>query len=183
QLSAMLGDRRGEWLHRRLRGIDDSAIEAQHVARSISRDETFARDIHDDAALRTQLRILIRRLAGDVRGDGLRARTITVRIRDSDFRTRQAAHTVKEAIETDVAMLAVALPLLARLRSERRTPARLLGVAASNFVDPGESQIALFDDESRSLETERDRRLARASDQVRRKFGRDALGPGDMIDS
>jgi hypothetical protein len=72
--------------------------------------------------------------------------------------------------------------LLARLRAERRTPARLIGVAASNLEGAGSAQIALFDAESGSLETERDRRLARASDQVRQKYGRDAIGPGDLLD-
>jgi DNA polymerase IV len=185
QLTAMLGDRRGMWLYRRMRGQDDSAVDTQHTARSISRDETFARDISDDPELKHRLRVLGRRLADDVRADGLRARTITVRIRDADFRTRQASHTVDDAIETDAAIHAVALPLLARLRSDRRMPARLLGIAASNLVDAASgsrAQTTLFDAEQSSLETERDRRLARAADQVRQKYGRGAIAPGDMLD-
>jgi DNA polymerase IV len=185
QLLTLLGERRGEWLYRRLRGIDESVVETAHVARSMSRDETFARDIADDAELNRRLRMLVRRLAGDVRGDGLRARTITVRIRDADFRTRQASHTVTEPIETDLAIHAVALPLLARLRSQRRMPARLLGIAASNLVDATggvAAQATLFDEGTDALETERDRRLARAADRVRQKFGRDAIAPGDLIE-
>ena len=64
-------------------------------------------------------------------------------------------------------------------------PARLLGIAASNLADAASgaaAQTALFDAGESSLETERDRRLARAADQVRRKYGRDAIAPGDMID-
>ncbi|HEX6133433.1 MAG TPA: DNA polymerase IV [Longimicrobiales bacterium] len=181
QLAAMLGERRGTWLYRRLRGMDDSAIDPHHAARSISRDETFARDIHDDAALLRRLRDLVRRLGSDVRADALRTRTITVRIRDADFRSRQASHTVDEAIETDTAIYAIARPLLLRLRAERRTPARLLGVAASNLGPAGGAQIALFDAEA-GLETERDRRLARAADRVRQKYGRNAIAPADLID-
>lgn len=185
QLVAMLGERRGPWLYRRMRGQDDTPLDTRHTARSMSRDETFAHDISNDAELRHRLRVLGRRLASDVRSEGLRARTITVRIRDADFRTRQASHTVTEGIETDVAIHSVAVPLLARLRAERRMPARLLGIAASNLADAtsgAAAQTALFDAEESSLETERDRRLARAADQVRRKYGRDAIAPGDMID-
>lgn len=185
QLIALLGERRGPWLYRRMRGQDDTTVDTRHTARSMSRDETFAHDIADDTELRHRLRVLGRRLAGDVRSEGLRARTITVRIRDADFRTRQASHTVTEGIETDVAIHAVAVPLLARLRAERRMPARLLGIAASNLTDAASgaaAQTALFDAEESSLETERDRRLARAADEVRRKYGRDAIAPGDMID-
>ena len=185
QLIALLGERRGPWLYRRMRGRDDTVVDTRHTARSMSRDETFAHDISDDAELRRRLRVLGRRLAGDVRSEGQRARTITVRIRDADFRTRQASHTVSEGIETDVAIHAVAVPLLARLRAERRMPARLLGIAASNLAAAASgaaAQTALFDAEESSLETERDRRLARAADQVRRKYGRDAIAPGDMIE-
>jgi DNA polymerase-4 len=183
QLAAVAGERRGAWLHRLLRGIDDSVVAADRTARSLSRDETFARDIHDDAELDRHLRALIRRLASDLRSDGIRARTITVRIRDADFRTRQASHTVPEGVETDGAIHALARPLLARLRADRRTPARLLGVAASNLDDGTGTQVALFDSDMSGLETERDRRLARAADQVRRKYGGDAIAPGDLLDS
>lgn len=186
QVAAMLGERRGRWLYRRLRGQDDTSIETQHTARSISRDETFARDIVDDTELGRRLRILVRRLAADVRADGIRARTITVRIRDADFRTRQASRTVSEGMETEVAIQAVAQPLLARLRQERRVPARLLGIAASNLSQPlagGAAQTALFEEKEGALETERDRRLAQAADQVRKKYGRDAIAPGDEIDA
>jgi DNA polymerase IV len=182
QLVAVCGERRGPWLHRRLRGLDDTPVSTQHSAKSISRDETFARDLHDDVALLRRLRALVRRLAADLRGDGLRARTITVRIRDADFTTRQASRTVDDAVETDVAVYAIARPLLARLRAERRTAARLLGVAASSF-ESGAAQIALFDSEARVLETERDRRLARAADEVRRRFGGNAISPADLLES
>src|SRR5690606_20919390 len=86
QWSALLGERRGRWLWRRLRGIDDTAVEQRRAARSLSRDETFAKDLHEDAALERELHRLVARLGGDLRGERLRARTITVRLRDADFR-------------------------------------------------------------------------------------------------
>jgi DNA polymerase IV len=186
---ALLGERRGRWLYRRMQGLDDSAVETRHVARSMSRDETFARDLHDDADLDRELRRLVRRLAADLRGDGLRARTITVRLRDADFRTRQAAHTLSDGIQTDRAIHGVARTLLARLRAERRTGARLVGVAASNLVPQDAPQMALFDGAESApggaatgLESERDRRLARVTDALRARFGRDAIAPADQIE-
>lgn len=179
QLSALLGPGRGEWLEQRLRGEDDTAVVTARTARSISRDETFRRDLDDDAALARELRRLIRRLGSDLRAEGLRARTVTVRIRDSvDFRTRQAARTVEEAVETDRGIYRVAHPLLLRLRRERRTPARLIGVAASGLTHGGDAQIALLADAD-AVETERERALARVADQVRARFGPGAIRPGD----
>jgi DNA polymerase IV len=180
QLVALLGERRGRWLYRRMRGMDDSPVATDDVARSISRDETFPRDLHDDADLTRELRVLVRRLGADLRADGLRARTITVRIRDADFRTRQASRTV-EAVETDRGIYAAARPLLVRLRAERRTGARLIGVVASNLVEGGAAQLTLFD-AGAALETDRDRRLSRVTDALRARFGRRAISPADLID-
>jgi DNA polymerase IV len=181
QVHGLLGDRRGPWLYRRMRGIDDSPVEVHGVAKSMSRDETFARDLSDDGELARELRVLVRRLGADLRGDGVRARTITVRLRDSDFRTRQASQTFDEAIETDRGVYAAARPLLARLRSERRTSARLIGVSASNLVARADGQLALFDAAPAPLETERDRRLAQVSDALRARFGRDSIVAGDQL--
>lgn len=182
QLLGLLGERRGEWLWRRMRGIDDVAVGGRDVARSMSRDETFARDIDTDADLARELRVLVRRLGDDLRSDGVRARTITVRLKDRDFTTRQASRTLEETVETDRGIYAAARPLLARLRAERRIAARLIGVAASNLVPARDAPLALFDDGGESLETERDRRLARATDAVRARFGRRAIAPGDLLD-
>jgi DNA polymerase IV len=181
QLVALLGERRGPWLYRRMRGIDETPVGGHDVARSLSRDETFARDLHDDAEIARELRVLVRRLGADLREDGLAARTITVRIRDADFRTRQASRTLDQAVETDRGIFAAARPLLARLRAERRIGARLIGVGASNLVRSGSGQYALFEASAAVLETERDRRLARATDALRARFGRDVIGPGDLL--
>ena len=42
---------RGEWLYERIRGVDDSALDTRGAAKSISRDETFARDLSRDEDL------------------------------------------------------------------------------------------------------------------------------------
>jgi DNA polymerase IV len=182
QIVALLGERRGGWLCRRMRGMDDSPVDTGTGAKSMSRDETFRRDLFDDADLLRELRMLVRRLGADLRRDGLCARTITVRLRDADFRTRQAARTLDEAVQTDRGIYAAARPLLARLRAERRTGARLIGVSASKLVAVQHGQLALFDAAAETLETECDRRLARATDTLRQRFGTDAIGPADRLE-
>jgi DNA polymerase IV len=183
QLDALLGPRRGPWLYRRMRGIDDSPVESGGAPKSLSRDETFAHDLHEDTAIARELRALVRRLAADLRADGVRARTITVRLRDADFRTRQASKTLAEPVETDRGVYAAARPLLARLRAERRTGARLVGVAASNLVPRAAGQLAFFGGTDAAAETERDRVLAEVSDRLRARFGTNTIVPGDLLDS
>jgi hypothetical protein len=74
---------------------------------------------------------------------------------------------------------AVARELLTRLRAARRVPARLLGVALSQLVrSGGEGQLSLLEAPGNAVETERDRVISRMIDEVREKFGPDALGRG-----
>jgi DNA polymerase-4 len=168
----------GDWLFDRIRGIAGSRVTTHSAQKSMSRDETFARDINNDEELGTELLELVVRAGRDLRGEGLRARTVTVRIRDGDFTTRQASRTLGEAIESDRALHEIAVKLLARLRSQRRTGARLLGVALSNLTSAdGPAQLSLFE-LGEKLETERDRKVARVLDDVRDRFGTGALRPG-----
>jgi DNA polymerase-4 len=177
-LARLVGPRDAEWLAARVRGLDDSEVAERDVAKSISRDETFHTDLHDDVLLEGELTELVGRAASELRSDGLTARTVTVRIRDTDFTTRQASRTVDEALASDRALFAVARELLAKLRKSRRVPARLLGVALSNFTAPPTVQLALFDAASPPLETPKDREVSKAVDAVRARFGRDAIAPG-----
>ena len=149
----------------------------------MSREETFPRDLFEDADLERELLALAVRLGHDVRSERLRARTVTVKLRDADFRTRTAARTIPDGVETDRAIYGVARALLGRLRGRRRTGARLLGIALSHFSPDSAAQLPLIDAPgSGTLETDRDRSLARASDTVRERFGIDAIKPARLLD-
>lgn len=182
-----------DWLRRRAMGISDSPVSTHEDAKQVSREETFSRDLVEDLDLERELLMLADRVAEDLRGDGLMARRVTVKLRDGDFKTRSASRTLPDAIETGRAVFIVARELLGRLRRTRRVPARLLGIALSSFEDEEAQaeQLALFaagsaDAASSSTagvtETEGDRAVARALDQVRAKFGRGAIAPGRLSD-
>ena len=178
-LVGWLGEREGSWLFERSRGIDRAPVESNRETKSVSRDETFATDLDDDTALAARLLTLVDRASTDIRQSGLVARTVTVKLRDADFTTRQASRTLADAVQSDRAVYAVARELLTRLRAARRVPARLLGVALSQLVaQGGEGQLSLLESPGQTLETERDRVISRMIDEVREKFGPDALGRG-----
>ncbi len=183
-LSQWLGKREAEWLYDRVRGIDASEVEAHGDAKSISRDDTFPRDIDDDDDLARELLALVTRAAHDLRGDMMTARTITVRIRDFDFKTRQANRTLEVPVISDRVILEVARGLLAKLRNARRVPARLLGVKLSSLaVDSTADQLALFERRDAATdETDRDRMLARTIDKVRERFGDKGILPARLVD-
>jgi DNA polymerase-4 len=182
-LAQWLGKREAAWLCDRVRGIDGTHVESNLDAKSISRDETFSLDIDDDAELRRELLALLTRAAADLRADGMAARTIRVKIRDWDFRTRQASRTLDQPVIADRVMLTVAQSLLRKLRAARHVPARLLGVALSSFaVDATADQLNLFDAlDSRLVETDRDRKVAHVVDRVRSRFGDKGILPGGLV--
>jgi DNA polymerase-4 len=162
--------------------VSDAPVEGRGDAKSLSRDETFSRDLHDDQELSRELLSLVTRAAFDLRSDGLTARTITVRIRDKDFRTRSARRTLAEPVVSDRVIYGVARELLRKLRSARRVPARLIGVALSSLAqDPKADQLTLFvRDPDPLAETDRDRALARTIDRVRDKFGDKGIMPATL---
>jgi DNA polymerase IV len=183
-LAQWLGEREAAWLYDRVRGIDHGEVEGHGEAKSISRDETFPADIHDDDELARELLALVTRAATDLRGDALTARTITVKLRDFDFKTRQASRTLPAPVISDRVIMEVARSLLAKLRKARRVPARLIGVGLSSLaVDATADQLTLFEmHDSRTDETDRDRLLARTVDRVRAKFGAKGILPARLID-
>ena len=183
-LTRWLGTREAAWLFDRVRGIDHSEFEPHGEAKSISRDETFAADIESDDELTRELLALVTRAATDLRGDGLTARTITVRIRDHDFKTRRASRTLDAPVISDRVILEVAHVLLAKLRKARRVPARLIGVALSSLsADSTADQLTLFERRAGACaETDRDRVLARTVDKVRARFGDQGILPARLVE-
>ena len=181
-LARWFGPGRGAWLWERVRGIDPSEVDARDRRKSISSERTFFADIDDDDELERRLLELSCSVGGQLRAKELRARTVTVKLRDFDYRTRQAGSTQPAGVETDRAIFAVAASLLHGLRHRRGTPARLLGVGVSNLVRqaPAE-QLDFFGGEAK-LETERDRTIARAVDRIRDRYGREAVRPARVLD-
>jgi DNA polymerase-4 len=179
-LEDWLGHRAGGWLFDRIRGIDATPIVGRAAAKSISRDETFPEDIDDDERLRRELLRLSDRAAGDLRHHGYTARTVSVRIRDRDFRDRRASRTLSAPVTTDRVIFEVACALFAKLRAARRVPARLLSVSLSQIgAAETDDQLGLFEGAGAPpLESERDLRLARAVDAARGKFGPGAVQRG-----
>ena len=181
-LARWFGPGRGAWLWERVRGIDPSEVDARESRKSISSERTFFEDIDDDEELERRILQLSCNVGGQLRAKELRARTVTVKIRDHDYKTRQAGNTQAEGVETDRAIFAAATSLLNDLRHRRRAPARLLGVGVSNLVrQVPADQLDLFGGQA-ARESERDRIVARAVDRIRDRYGREALRPARVLD-
>jgi DNA polymerase IV len=176
-LEQWMSKREAAWLWNRVHGLDDNTVAHRVMNKGISRDETFGKDLSSEEDIERELLRLVTRAASDMRGDGLTARTVAVRLRDFDFTTRVTQRTLPEPVVSDRVILRVAHELLTKLRQARRVPARLVGVRLSGLTKTaGEDQMPLLG----SDETERDRELARAIDRVRQKYGAKGILPGGL---
>ena len=199
-LVSRLGERAGSWLARRVRGVDDSIVSPRERQKQVSREDTFARDLDDDEVIERELLRLAVRVSADLRRQALRARTVTVKVKDRDFKSRTAQRTLTNFIESEKSVVKAARPLLRHLRGKRRVPIRLLGIALSHFDDDPEAaplpaaQLGLFGVEAATPaagsapapadpeESPRDRALTRALDRIRDRYGSGAILPARLVD-
>lgn len=181
-LQRMLGPNAAEWLWDRAHGIAGTVVEGQGDRKSMSRDETFSVDLSQDVDIERELLRLVTKAAHDLRLGGFTARTVTVKLRDRDFKTRSARRTLAKPVVADRVIMETAKELLQKLRKARRVPARLIGVALSTLSeDPRADQLNLFQSDEPRLETDRDLAIARTVDRVRKKFGVKGIVPGALV--
>jgi DNA polymerase-4 len=181
-LERWFGPSRARWLRDRARGLDSSLVVPGEPRKSISSERTFGSDLSDDQALERELLRLTGSVGVTLRRKGLKGRTVTVKIRDDDFKTRQASHTLPDPVETDSTIFSLARGLFKELRRKRRKGVRLLGVGISSLVDGGgPPQLDLFR-AGGPMEPERNRVLSRVLDDLRVRFGDEAVFPGTMLE-
>jgi DNA polymerase IV len=124
------------------KGVDDRPVLAESEgAKSIGQEHTFDADTADVERLRRMLLTLADGVAGRLRHQGLRARTLTLKYRDEDFRTTTHAETLAAPIDSGNELYRVAAKLLGEVHGRKRV--RLLGIYASGFGASG-GQLGLF---------------------------------------
>jgi len=157
----------GEKLHLRAHGICHSPVVGEAGdARSIGHETTFETDSLDPAFLKATLGYLCEKAAARLRARGLYARSVTLKLRYSDFRTVTRAHTLTEATAQDAVVISTAAGLLDRLL-KGRVRVRLIGVALSSLTRSPNPQGDLFRDPS----PEKWERLYQGIDRIRGKYG------------
>lgn len=120
------------WLYEASRGIDTRPVETNWVRKSLGRESTFGADILDPSKLRAELAPIASEVASDLREEGLRGRTITLKVRYADFTRVTRQRSLSEAIDDQATILSLAEHLLEATDAGRKK-IRLLGIAVSNF--------------------------------------------------
>jgi len=154
-------------------GIDARTVSASDSRHSVSAEKTFACDIATKQEVEQALRRLAERVASRLRSKGLAGRTVTIKMRYADFTTRTSQRTLAEPTDLDDVLMETATALLTQSWSSG-AGLRLLGIGVSGF-DRGYSQLTLQSTESSEP---RSRSLAKSLDEIKRRFGNNALRYG-----
>jgi DNA polymerase-4 len=175
-LVGALGPAAGRHLLALANGHDERPVEVERAAKSIGHEETYPYDLYDRADLDRELVRLTDAVASRLRASGRGARTVTLKVRFAGFRTVTRAVTLAAPVDTSPAILDAVKPLLHEL--DTSAGVRLLGVAGSNFADPA-AQLDLFGDADDTALARR--REAAVIDEIRERFGAEAVAPASSV--
>jgi DNA polymerase-4 len=141
ELRARFG-RHGAAMARQARGIDDRPVVTEHETKSVSQEQTFARDISDAEALKGQVWRLSQGVSRRLKKAGLAAGTVAIKLRYADFTTLTRQMTLMVPTDDEREIYRAALALLKRAW-DREEPVRLLGVAGRH-LSPPPGQLSLW---------------------------------------
>lgn len=180
-LQRALGRSAGARLHALAWGDDDRRIIARRGAdepeRSIGADETFGRDTDDPDVVRRELLRLSTKVAARMRAARVSGRTITLRVRFSDFTTITRSRTLANSTAVTPEIYATAVDLFASLGLQRAR-IRLVGVRVGGLLDAALATRQLRLDE-RPFGWED---AEKAVDRAVSRFGRSAVRPATLLE-
>ena len=168
--------RHGASMRDRAAGLDERPVIPDRDEKSISAEDTFARDIRDSRQLHVELLRLTDRTASRLRAQNLTAGTVTVKIRRADFRTYTRQRSLGVMTQDTALIARAADALLAEWRREQPDSAvRLLGVGVSQLDSPRQSE--LFG----ASGNEPSGRLDSTVDDIRQRFGKAVLTRASLL--
>jgi DNA polymerase IV len=168
----------GSKMHQLSMGMDDRAVEPGHDAKSIGHEETFSEDITEADLARKELLALATRVARRMRQEWLRGRTVTLKVKYSDFALITRSATLPASTDDALEIYSAVCSLLKKTAVGKR-PVRLLGISMSQLVNAEmEGQLSLFLEDEASRKK---RKLNTALDSICGKFGDKVIRPGTLV--
>ena len=134
---------RGQWLHSMANGLDDRPVETEHERKSVGAENTFPHDLSDGPELRQVLSRVAQDVARRLREKGVKARTVVLKLRFSDFRTITRQTSLAEGVDSAHQLTAAAGALLDKA-ARPGDRFRLLGIHGANLQADGEAQLRLW---------------------------------------
>jgi nucleotidyltransferase/DNA polymerase involved in DNA repair len=177
-LSARFGEA-GEHLYNLANGIDDRPVATGEETKSVGHELTFQTDVEEREFLKGVLLWLTDQVARRLRRYGMKGRTITVKMRDHNFKTITRRTTLSEATDFEETIYREALSLAEQVQWGSRK-VRLIGVSVSGFGPDAPVQLDLFG--AAAPEPEHDlEKLHQTVDMLRDRFGDEIITKGTVL--
>ncbi|MFH1665316.1 MAG: DNA polymerase IV [Candidatus Omnitrophota bacterium] len=153
------------------RGIDERTVEAADTVKSVSNEHTFERDTLNRDEVLDALMALSEKVSRRLRKSGLKGRTVTLKIRFSDFRTYTRSETLRSPTNFVDDIYPGACAKLGEFDIGKNA-VRLLGVGVSNLHDASE-KLDFFDDDT--AKAGKKENLHTALGHILDKFGEESI--------
>ena len=176
-LERAIGDSLGAHLHDLANGVDDRRVTPHEPAKSVGSEETFSSDLDDTEIILREILRLADRTASRLREKGMCGRTVTLKVRWSNFKTITRSRTMPAEFDNAAEIYEAVRALYLKL-DPQRPRIRLLGVSVSSLVPGPPRRQLLLDDSGRAAWNE----AAQAVDDIRRRFGDEAVTPATLLD-
>ena len=130
-LTEEFGKSYGNYLYESSRGVDESPVITYWEPKSISRETTFQIDTDNWNVIAKNLAELTRDVVDTVKESGYKGKTVTVKIRFSDFNTYTRAKTLDDFSDSLEIIRKAAFEALGRIELKKKV--RLVGVRVSSL--------------------------------------------------
>ncbi len=179
--ASLLARRYGEdglRLSRLSRGEDARPVAPDRETKSVSAETTFDADVSDPEMLAAAMLALSEKVAARLRKSGLAGRSVTLKLKTADFKSRTRARSGLPATQLAARIHAAGRDLL-KHEADGRVRFRLLGIGVSDLVPGTEADRGDLVDG----ETPRLAEVEKALDRLRGKFGNAAVLRGTVFDA
>lgn len=177
---SVLVDRLGKFGHRLVdlaHGRDESAVTPHSPTKSISTERTLSVDTRDRELLKQHLLAQSQEVGRQLRRQGFLARTITLKLKDTDFKQITRSVTLDRPSQSSETIFRTAEALLARQALDKAV--RLIGVGASALIaDTTPQQACLFPSIDRKDSGWE--KVDRAVDRIAERYGHSAVQRGSL---
>ena len=180
-ISSMLG-RQGGVIHDYANGLDTTPVlrfDQLEKVKSIGNGTTFRRNLQGEKDIRTAVTGLSDTVAARLRSHKMKAFGVKVDIKDPDLKVISRQQQLDNPANITDIIADTAMSII-RKSWKMRDPIRMLTITAINLCDENQAQqLSLFTDEN--VLAEKGEKVERAMDDIRKKFGTDAIKFGSVI--
>ena len=165
-------------MHELSMGIDERDVVIHQEAKSIGHEETFSEDIIDINLAKKELLALADKVARRMRREGVKGKTITLKVKYSNFVLITRSITLHKSTDDGAIIYSTACGLLDNTEAGKK-PVRLLGISLSQLsIRDAEKQLSLFNEDVLNKR----KKLNITLDSLQDRFGENIVRPGTLID-